>query len=198
MTIATPSYPMIRVCSAGLQRARRHLVRRTISSKGINSATPGFKNAPEGDGDARPTVAPSVRALLGNSCLEQQMMTNSHHHVAACASTEPASVLDSDEEHHVDTIPEVMGMVHSTESFTAVDGPGVGISGLVPHFPSHVSLQGVRFMCFLQGCGYRCLFCSNPDTWRFRNGATRVFWPGGACGVWHALLYCVSVLCACT
>lgn len=45
-----------------------------------------------------------------------------------------------------------VGMVHSWELVTAVDGPGT------------------RMTLFLSGCPLRCQYCQNPDTWVLRDG----------------------------
>jgi pyruvate formate lyase activating enzyme len=44
------------------------------------------------------------------------------------------------------------GWVHSYETGSTVDGPGV------------------RVMLFMSGCLLRCLYCHNPDTWHLKDG----------------------------
>lgn len=42
---------------------------------------------------------------------------------------------------------DLIGRFHSKETFGTVDGPGI------------------RYVAFMQGCGLRCRYCHNPDTW---------------------------------
>lgn len=47
---------------------------------------------------------------------------------------------------------DLIGKIHSTESFGTVDGPGI------------------RFVVFMQGCHLQCKYCHNRDTWNTDGG----------------------------
>jgi pyruvate formate lyase activating enzyme len=47
---------------------------------------------------------------------------------------------------------EVLGFINSFESCGTVDGPGL------------------RFVVFFQGCPLRCLYCHNPESWKYGEG----------------------------
>jgi len=47
---------------------------------------------------------------------------------------------------------DILGKIHSIETFGTVDGPGI------------------RFVVFMQGCNLKCKYCQNRDTWDIQKG----------------------------
>jgi pyruvate formate lyase activating enzyme len=59
---------------------------------------------------------------------------------------------DAPDESVFDGTEGTYGWLHSYETGSTVDGPGV------------------RIMLFMSGCLLRCLYCHNPDTWHLKDG----------------------------
>jgi pyruvate formate lyase activating enzyme len=59
---------------------------------------------------------------------------------------------DAPDESVFDGTEGTYGWLHSYETGSTVDGPGV------------------RVMLFMSGCLLRCLYCHNPDTWHLKDG----------------------------
>ncbi len=64
----------------------------------------------------------------------------------------PMEVADAELEASEALVDNTAGSVHSWDLVTGADGPGT------------------RMTLFTAGCGLRCQFCHNPDTWRMKDG----------------------------
>lgn len=78
-------------------------------------------------------------------------MTNEHVSVPLLQAP-PMEVADAELEASEQIQDNSTGSVHSWDLVTGADGPGT------------------RMTLFMAGCGLRCQFCHNPDTWRMKNG----------------------------
>lgn len=64
----------------------------------------------------------------------------------------PMDVADAELRASEAIVDNAAGSVHSWDLVTGADGPGT------------------RMTLFTAGCGLRCQFCQNPDTWRMKDG----------------------------
>lgn len=64
----------------------------------------------------------------------------------------PMEIADKELEDSEKLASPLTGSVHSWDLVTGADGPGT------------------RMTLFMAGCGMRCQYCQNPDTWRMRDG----------------------------
>ena len=78
-----------------------------------------------------------------------------------------------EDSHHHNEADGVFGSVHSYETASRCDGPGL------------------RFVLFVSGCPLRCSYCHNPDSWHLKDGPSIA-----AQQVIDRLAGCASVLCA--
>jgi len=113
-----------------------------------------------------------LRMLWGPSAREQSRQASG---AAALRGMAEVAYAQQDEPSVAD-IPEAAGRIHSVDSFSAVDGPGVRMvvfeqvkKPLCTQLSTYCSMgwtsQQPPAFDVPQGCAMRCKFCSNPDTW---------------------------------
>lgn len=64
----------------------------------------------------------------------------------------PMEIADEEVRRSEHITDHLSGSIHSWDLVTGADGPGT------------------RMTLFMAGCGMRCQFCQNPDTWRMKDG----------------------------
>ena len=80
-------------------------------------------------------------------------MTTAWWRSAAASTSAPARSPERPRDRRASKAPRrPIGWVHSYETGSTVDGPGV------------------RLMLFMSGCFLRCQYCHNPDTWQLKDG----------------------------